>query len=388
MSLEHPTRSCASLLAALLCGLVSLISACNQQQARGPTTQQKPAPVTVTQVERRTVPRTIKAIGAVESPHSVRIMPQVDGAIAAVHFSEGQRVEEGQLLFTIDRRPFEALLRQRQAALRRDQAELTNARAEARRRAALFEQGLISAEENEAAQTRVATLEAAVEADRAAVADAQLQLEYCSIRSPVAGRASQVFVHAGNVVRKQETVLTVVQQMSPVRVAFQIREQDLAEVRSSALRQPVQVWADAANDANVRAQGILDFIDNTVQRSTGTVLLKASFPNTGEELWPGQFVPLELIVSQVAGALVIPRAAVQVGQQGTYVFRIEGTDRVRVAPLQVVFEYGDDVVVEGELEAGQWVVTEGQFRLTDGAAVEIRARTPGSAQAGAGQDGS
>jgi multidrug efflux system membrane fusion protein len=299
-------------------------------------------------------------------------MPQVDGQIAALHFTEGQRVEKGQLLVSLDARPFEALLHQREATLRRDEADLAEARSEARRRAALFEQGLISAEENEAAQTRVATLEATVQADRAAVEDARLQLDYCFIRSPVSGRTGQALVHPGNVVQKQQTVLTVVQQISPVRVAFQIREQDLPTVRSEAAHHPLKVWADASEDGARRQIGELEFIDNAVDRSTGTILLKASFSNENEELWPGQFVPVELVVVEVPDALVVPRAAIQVGQQGTYVYRLQEPDRVQLVPVTVAFEHGEQVVVEGGVAEGDLVVREGQFRLTDGAKVTVR----------------
>lgn len=334
------------------------------------------APVSVVQVEQRTVPYTIKAIGSVESLHVVRVMPQVDGQVAEVHFREGERVEQGQLLFTLDRRPFENLVRQREAALRRDEAALMTARSEARRRAALFEQELISAEENEEAQTRVATLEATVQADRAALADAQLQLEYCFISSPVTGRTSQILVHPGNVVRRNETVLTIVQQMAPVRVAFQIREQDLPKVRENARQRPLPVRALADADGATPAAGVLEFIDPTIQRSTGTVLLKGFFANTAEELWPGQFVPVELVVSEVPDALLIPRVAVQTGQQGPFVFRLDDDERVRVVPVEVAFETEEHVVVRSGLAAGQWVVTEGQFRLTDGSLVEVRRPTP------------
>lgn len=360
---------------AWVCALL-WVAACGHSPGGPEKTEPPPVPVSVVRAVKQTVPRAIKAIGSVESVHTVRVMPQVDGQIAALHFTEGQRVEKGQLLVSLDARPFEALLRQRQAALRRDEADLLQARAEARRRAALFEQGLISAEENEAAQTRVATLEATVQADRAAVEDARLQLEYCSIHSPVSGRAGQALVHPGNVVRKQETVLTVVQQISPVRVAFQIREQDLPAVRSEAAHHPLKVWADASEDGARRQIGELEFIDNAVDRSTGTILLKASFSNENEELWPGQFVPVELVVAEVADALVLPRAAIQVGQQGTYVFRLEGAERVRVAPVTIAFEHGERVVIENGVADGDLVVREGQFRLVDGARVAVRTPEP------------
>lgn len=331
-----------------------------------------PAPVVVTAAERRTVSRKVKAIGTVESVHIVRIVPRVDGQLLSVHFAEGDRIEEGQLLFRIDPRPFENVVRQREAAWQRHLAELQVAAAEAKRRAELFEQGFVAAEEHEQAQSRVAALRAAVAAERAALEEARLQLSFCSIYAPVTGRAGQLLVHPGNVVRKNETVLATVQQMHPIRVAFAVREAELAAVLAQASRGPLVAEVTPAQDGQPPIPGTVEFIDNTVQRSTGTVLLKASFANSNELLWPGQFLSVELVLETVPNAVVIPRLAVLAGQEGPFVYVLASDDTVRVRPITIAFELPQEVVVRSGVQPDEWVVTEGQIRLIDGARVEAK----------------
>ncbi|MCX8071960.1 MAG: efflux RND transporter periplasmic adaptor subunit [Candidatus Binatia bacterium] len=335
-----------------------------------------PAPVSITQVAQRTVPRTVRAIGTVESIHVVRLTPQVDGQLLSVHFTEGDHVEAGALLFRIDPRPFETLLQQREAALERDLADLRVAEAEAKRRAELFEQGFVSAEENEQAQARAASLRAAVAADRAAIEDARLQLSYCSIHAPTSGRIGQLLVHPGNVVRKNDTVLATLVQMHPIRVVFAVGEADLPQVLAQFAKGALIAQVHPDKGAQRPIEGKVEFIDNQVDRSTGTVLLKANFDNQTEVLWPGQFLPVELIVDVVPAALVVPRVAIQAGQSGPYVFALEGDHTVRVRPVTIAFEIAQEVVLKDGVRAGEWVVTEGQFRLTDGAAVEVKERQP------------
>ncbi|GIW44560.1 MAG: RND transporter [Candidatus Binatia bacterium] len=352
---------------------VALLSSCHAPSS-DKQSQQPAAPVSVAPVERREVARLVKAIGRVESLHVVRVVPQVDGQLLSVHFAEGDHVAAGALLFRIDPRPFENLLRQREAMLERDLADLRVAEAEARRRASLLEQGFVSREENEQAQARAATLRAAVAADRAALADAKLQLSYCSIYAPVTGRLGQLLVHPGNVVKKNETTLVTIQQMHPIRVAFTIREADLPQVLSQSAKGTLFADARPSADGGPVLRGRVEFIDNQVDRATGTVLLKASFDNQSEVLWPGQFVPIELEIDRVPGALLIPRVALQTGQEGPFVFILEGDQTVRVRPVEVAFETAGHVVVRGGVRPGEWVVTEGQFRLTDGARVEVKRR--------------
>ena len=361
-------------LSHLLLSLLAL--ACGD--TRGGPASPPPVPVVVARAEQRPIERKVKALGTVESVHVVRLTPQVDGQLLSVHFGEGDRIQQGQLLFRIDPRPFKSLLRQREAALQRDLAELRIAEAEAKRRAALFEQGFVSAEEHEQAQSRVESLRALVAADRAAVDDARLQLSYCSIYAPITGRAGQVFVHPGNIVRKNDTVLATVQQMHPVRIAFAAREGDLAQILQQAERGALVSEVSPLQDGATVLRGRVDFVDNTVQRSTGTILLKATFDNLHELLWPGQFLPVELVLEEISSALVVPRVALQTGQQGLYVFVLQPDNTVRVREVSVAFELDGDVVVAAGLQPGEWVVTEGQIRLTDGARVEVKERRTAS----------
>lgn len=348
-------------------------SACHPHK-NDATTKGLPAPVSVAEVQQRNVLRTVKALGTVESYHVVRLIPQVDGQLLSAHVREGDFVQAGDLLFQIDPRPFENLLQQRQAALQRDLAELQLAEAEAKRRAELFEQGFVSAEEHEQAQARAQTLRAAVQADRAAIEDARLQLSYCSIYAPIAGRLGQLLVHPGNVVRKNETILATLQQMHPIRVAFAIRETELPQILKQAERQSLFALVYPGQDGASAVRGPIDFIDNQVDRSTGTVLLKARFDNQSELLWPGQFLPVELVVQEVERAIVIPRLALQTGQQGPFVFALQEDNTVRVRPVTIAFDLANEVVVQSGLHGGEWVVTEGQFRLSDGALVEVKHR--------------
>lgn len=355
----------------LLCVLVSLASWGCGGNAKAPPAP-PPAPVVVAAVEQRTVQRKIKAIGTVESVHLVRIVPQVDGQLLSVHFSEGDRVEAGQLLFRIDSRPFENLLRQREAALAQDLAELEVAAAEAKRRAELFEQGFLAAEENEQAQARAAALRAKVAADRAAIEDARLQLSYCTISSPVTGRVGQLFVHPGNIVRKNDTVLATVQQMHPIRVAFAVPEAELAAILSQENQGSLMAEVVPAQDGQPPIAGKVEFIDNKVERSTGTVLLKATFANHNELLWPGQFLSVQLATHTLPNAVVIPRQAIVIGQQGPFVYVLANNRTVQMRPVTIAFELPEEVVVQAGVTPGEWVVTEGQIRLVDGAQVEVK----------------
>ncbi|GBD25896.1 Multidrug resistance protein MdtA [bacterium HR30] len=362
----------------LFAAIVSFFPACRSAGV-DPTGKSLPAPVSIAEVTQKEVFRKVKAIGTVESYHVVRLMPQVDGQLLSVEVREGDFVQAGTLLFRIDPRPFENMLRQREANLQRNLADLRVAEAEAKRRAALFEQGFVSAEENEQAQARAQTLRAAVEADRAAIEDARLQLSYCSIYAPISGRMGQVLVHPGNIVRKNETILTTLQQMHPIRIAFTVREAELPQVLKQAEREALVALAYPAEDGASTMRGHVEFIDNQVDRSTGTVLLKARFDNTSELLWPGQFLPVELVIDKVERALVLPRVALQAGQEGPYVFTLENENTVRVRPVRIAFELANDVVVQSGVRAGDWVVTEGQFRLSDGAIVEVKRRQPAAA---------
>lgn len=336
-----------------------------------------PVPVTVSTAVRRDVPVQIPAIGNVEPFSTVTIRPQIDGQLADVHFQEGQWVTHGDLLFTIDPRPFEATLKQAEATQRRDAAELQNADVDAARKARLAAQGFVSAEENDAAQTRVASLRAAVRAGDATIENARLQLQYSSIRAPIDGRIGQILIHAGNIVKKNETTLTVINQLRPTYVAFAVREQDLVEIRRRAAAGPLTVKAFASKDDTNPAVGELAFVNNTVDSSTGTVLLKALFPNQDEQLWPGQYVNVQLAVREAKDAVVVPAAAVLTGQHGKYVFVVKPDSTVEIRPVTVDLDLGSELTIASGLSGGEQVVTDGQIRLAAGSKVDVKLAEPG-----------
>ncbi|HVM95265.1 MAG TPA: efflux RND transporter periplasmic adaptor subunit [Candidatus Acidoferrales bacterium] len=335
-------------------------------------------PVTVAAVQQRDVPVRIRAIGAVEAYSTVAVTPQVDGQLAQVHFQEGQWVKKDDLLFTIDPRPFEAALKQAQANLTRHQAEASNAMVEAKRKGRLLADGFVSADENDQAQTNAAALQAEVNADNAAVETAKLQLQFCSIRSPLDGRVGQLLIHEGNVVKKNETRLAVINQVQPIYVAFSVREQDLPEIRKHSAGTDLAVEAVPSKSSGEPAVGKLRFINNAVDAATGTVLLKAEFGNDDERLWPGQFADVQLTLTTEHDAVILPTGAVLKGQQGVYVFVVKPDDTVETRNIVVGMDLGPEVTVREGVKPGDRVVVDGQIRLAPGFKVEIKNATASS----------
>ncbi|HUI27284.1 MAG TPA: efflux RND transporter periplasmic adaptor subunit [Candidatus Kryptonia bacterium] len=355
-----------------LCG-AALLGACSGPGRDGQSGGTREAvPVTVAAVRQQDVPMQLRTIGSVEAYSTVSIKSQVEGQLAEVHFREGEPVARGDLLFTIDPRPFEAALRQAEANQAKNQAEASNAIIDANRRAKLLADGFISTDENDQAQTRAASLQAAVKADQAAVENAKLQLQYCYIHSPIDGRIGRLLVHEGNVVKTNDTILAVINQIRPIYVTFSLPEQQLVEIRERAASGKLEVQAFVGQAATEPVRGELSFINNTVDTTTGTVLLKGLFTNEREQLWPGQFVDVALTLSVTRDALLVPAEAVQTGQQGPYVFVIGADAAAELRPVVVGRSAGHDVIVTTGLQAGERVVTDGQIRLAPGAKVEIK----------------
>jgi len=345
-------------------------------------------PVTVATVRQLDVPMQSRTIGNVEPYSSVSIKSQVEGQLAQVHFQEGQPVARGDLLFTIDPRPFEAAVRQAEANLAKSQAESSNATIDANRRAKLLADGFVSTDENDQAQTRAASLQAAVKADQAAVENAKLQLQYCFIHSPIDGRIGALLVHEGNVVKTNDTILAVINQIHPIYVAFSLPEQQLEEIRQRAASGTLEVQVFVGPNPTEPVRGELSFINNTVDTTTGTVVLKGLFTNEREELWPGQYVDVALTLSVTRDALLVPAEAVQTGQQGPYVFVVGNDAAAELRPVVVGRTVGHDVIVTTGLRAEERVVTDGQIRLAPGLKVEIKdgahaPATPAPSPAGA-----
>ncbi len=360
----------------LILAITSLELGCSQDGATGDAAQAAmtlAVPVTAATVTRKTVPVEVHIIGNGEAYSTVVVKSQVDGQLHRAYFQEGQDVKEGDLLFAIDPRPFESALRQSEANLARDLAQEKNARAQADRAQMLYEGGLISREQYEQFSTNAGAMGAAVRADQAAVENAKIQLEYCSIRSPLAGRTGKLLVHAGNVVKVNETALLEINQISPLYVNFSVPEQYLREIKEYGARGKLEVEAMPPDDVSRPERGILTFFNNTVDSTTGSILLRATFQNTKKRLWPGQFVNVVLRLTSRPNAVVAPTQAVQTGQAGTYVFVIGPQLTVDSRLVVVGATIGGETVIEKGLQPGEKVVTDGQLRLFPGAKVEVKA---------------
>ena len=328
-------------------------------------------PVRVGTVEKKSVPVQIGNVGTVIAYNTVSVRALVNGEILQVHFREGQDVRKGDPLFTIDPRPYEAALAQAEAALARDRAQLENANADAKRYADLVQKDYVTQQQYDAVKANAAAFAATVRADEAAVQKAKLDLGYCSITSPIDGRTGVVMVQAGNVVKANDAALVVINQLVPVYVSVAVPERELSEIRRRQAQGALAVQAEDASTKNLIASGTLTFIDNTVDRATGTITLKATFPNADRALWPGEFVNARITLSTISDAIVAPQGAVQTGQQGTFAYVVKADDTVEPRPVTVARQLSDGAVIEKGLSAGERVVTDGQLRLRPGAKIEI-----------------
>jgi len=323
--------------------------------------------VRVAAVERRTVPIRLRTVGTVQAWNTVQVRPQAGGLVTKVAFQEGDEVRAGQLLFEIDRRPYEAALARAQAELARDRAQLEQARADVRRYDDLARREFVTAQQLQAAKTTAAALGAAVQSDDAAVRTAQLALQYCTIRAPVPGRTGSLLVREGNLVQTANApVLVTIQQIRPVRVAFSVPQENLPALLAA---KPAPVAATPPGGKS--EQGKLDFVENTVDPTTGTVLLRGTFENEDRLLWPGQSVDVVLVLGERRDALVAPAAAVQRGQSGAFVFVVKPDRTVESRQVRVLASEAGTAVIGGGLQAGETVVTDGQARLTPGARVQV-----------------
>jgi multidrug efflux system membrane fusion protein len=329
-------------------------------------------PVTTASVVRKPMPIEIQVIGAAEPYSSVAIRSQITGQLLKVNFREGDVVQQGQVLFELDRRPLEAALEQAQANLARDMAQAANAEVQATRLNQLVERGISPREQADTAKTSVVALNATVEADRAAVENAKIQLQYATITAPITGRTGALMVHQGNLVRaNDQTPLVVINQVAPISVAFAIPEARLSELRRYMARGALTVTATPQNSDD-SSTGTIAFIDNSVDQNTGTIRIKGTFPNTDGRLWPGQFVNVAVTLTTDPAAIVVPSAAVQAGQQGTYVFAVKPDQSVEIRPITVARIRGAESVIASGVNPGETVVTDGHLRLVPGSRISVK----------------
>jgi multidrug efflux system membrane fusion protein len=369
------------MLAIGVCATILLASCGSKPDVVGP----EAVPVNVTAVAQKDVPVQLRAIGNVEAYSTVTAKSQVDGELAQINFNEGQEVKEGDLLFVIDPRPFQAALQQAEANLAKNRAQANNAQVQAERYKRLLANNFVSKDQYDQFRTQAESFEAAVKADQAAVENAKLLLQYCYIHSPITGRIGQYLVHVGNVVKNRDTTLATVNRIRPVYVDFSVPEQQLPDIRNSAAARQLKVEAFVGTDETHPTGGELSFIDNAVDTKTGTVLLKGTFPNEDEMLWPGQFVSVALTLRTQPNALLVPNAAIQTGQEGQYVFVVGKDLTAQVRPVVTGMSVHEEVVVEKGLDLGETVVTRGQIRLAAGSKVHIKSGVDSEGQQAAGQ---
>ncbi|MBI5692449.1 MAG: efflux RND transporter periplasmic adaptor subunit [Verrucomicrobia bacterium] len=331
------------------------------------------APVLVTQAQNKVVPLVIEAIGAVEPIRTTAIRSQVTGILLKRVIREGQDVKEGDLLFEIDPRPFRNALLSAEADLQKARVQLETARAQVERYRSLTTDQMVSKEQFEKITDAARALEAEVTADESRVANARLQLEYCSIRAPLAGRTGNINVHEGDIVRANDsgTPLVTINQLSPIYVTFGVPQQYLAALTRYRSTGTLRVAVVPPGLDEKPEQGELTFLDNTVDSATGTLKLKGTFPNSSHRLWPGQFatVTLTLATPQV---LAIPGSAIQNSQSGQYVYVVKPDRTAELRPVVIERQHEGDAVITRGLTAGETVVIEGQLRVIAGAPVDIK----------------
>src|SRR5438477_9316146 len=329
-------------------------------------------PVTIARAEQRPVPYELVGTGTVEPRQTAAVQARVTGILTRVAFREGDDVAAGQVLFQIDPRPFQAALEQAQAMLARDHAQAQSAALDAQRYADLVKQDYVTKSDYEAKRAAAEALQAAVRADSAAVANAQLNLEWARIRAPIAGRTGRLLVREGNLVRANAPdPLVIINQIHPILVRFAVPERSLADIQRYR-RNPLPVLVSPSKGDSAVASGLLTFVDNSVDTTTGTVLLKAEFANQDGVLWPGEFLNVRLQLYVEEKAVVVPAQAVMTGQQGTYVFVLNQDGTARSQPVTIERDAGSYIVIAQGVAPGDEVVTDGQVRLVSGAPVEIK----------------
>ncbi len=378
------------------CCLLAL-AGCQKEQAKGPAGPPV-VPVTVAKVTSESVPTELRVVGTVEASSIVQVKSQVAGQLERVAFTEGQNVKQGDLLFVIDQRPYQDALRQAEAAVERDRAQVNQTQAalardaaqakfaetDAARYAELQKAGVVSKSQYEQSRTNadatretarateasIASARAALAADEAAVATARLNLGYCQIHAPISGRTGNLLVHPGNLVKVNDVPMVIIHQVAPIFVNFSVPEQHLASVRRLAANHKLPVRALSQDNPGRLAEGYLSVIDNTVDTSTGTIHLKGTFENRDGTLWPGQFVTVVLTLDTIQNATVAPAEAVQAGQQGQFVYVVKADNHVEARVVSVGRAFGKQMIIDQGLKPGETVVTDGQLRLFPGAEIQ------------------
>ena len=380
--------------------LVVALSGCQKATTEAKGSGETPTvPIQAVQVIRESVPTELRVVGTVDASAIVQVRSQVAGPLLRVAFAEGQNVKQGDLLFEIDSRPFQEALRQAEAAVSRDRAQINQMQAtlardsaqsrfsesDAARFAELAKAGVVSRSQSDQAKTSadvaresakateaaINSLKAALESDLAAIDTAKLNLSYTEIRSPISGRTGNLLVHPGNLIKANDVPLVIIHQVAPIFVNFAVPERHLAAVRRLSANRTLAVKAYPQDSPDRPASGTLAVIDNVVDTATGTIKLKAAFDNRDAMLWPGQFVTAVLTLDTLAGAATVPSEAVQAGPQGQYVYIVKADSTVEMRPVTVGTGFGRRLVIDKGVEPGETVVTDGHLRLSPGAHVKL-----------------
>ncbi len=380
------------------CVLIVLNWSCSEKS--DPPRGRPPVPVLIAEAVAKDVPVQVTAIGNVEAYSTVTVRSQINGELLKVHFTQGQEVRKGELLFEIDPRPSQADLSRAQANLSRDAAVLQqaeanlardgalskNAEAERERFDRLYAKGVAAKEQLDSMRTNAEAAAAAVKADQAAIDNAheaikadraavetvQLNLGYCSIRSPIDGRTGSLLVNQGNVVKLNDTSLVVINQVHPIYVDFSVPEKELPEIKRHMAAGKLSIEASIPNDPGTAPTGVLSFVDNAVDQATGTIKLRGTFENDDRRLWPGQFVNVVLTLSTQRGAVVVPSQSVQTGQNGTFVFVARPDMTVETRPVKTGRAVDNGTIIEQGIRPGEKVVTDGQLLLVNGAPILVK----------------
>jgi multidrug efflux system membrane fusion protein len=352
----------------------ALASGCAKQQAAPPV--RLATRVNVAKVTQKTMPIEVTAVGNVEAISTISIRAQVAGEIQDVHFKEGDFVKKGQVLLTIDPRPYEAALAQAKAALARDKATGKYNRAQAQRYKTLFDQGVVPAEQVDSFTSGADASDATVNADEAAVKTAELNLEYCTILAPIDGRTGTVMVKAGNLVKVADVPIVVINQVNPIYVNFTVPQQYWPDIKQNVDRRALHVKVTIPQNPGRPVEGTLTFVDNIVDSTTGTIHLRGTFDNSENRLWPGLYVSVLLTLSEQPNATVVPAQSIVTTQENSYVYVVKANDIVEqrmVVPSRTI---DNETVVDKGLQLGETIVVDGQVNLVPGAKVEVKNRGP------------
>jgi multidrug efflux system membrane fusion protein len=352
----------------ILC-LLFLPACSGDKKAPPPAT----VPVLVATVKTQTVPVEIRNIGNVEAYATVSIKSRLAGQLVRVNFKEGQDVKEGELLFVIDPRPYEAALKTVEANLEKDKALALKAQNDLKRYAEMIRKQFVSQQDYDQARATAESLAAVVNADQVAVQNARLNLSYCYIKAPLTGRTGNLLANQGNMIKENaDTAMVVINQIQPIYVTFSVPEKNLPTLKKFMAQEKIKVDAVIPNDPQHPEQGVLTFINNAVDLTTGTIQCKATYDNADKKLWPGLFVNVVVKLTEEPNAILVPSQAIQSGQEGQFVWLVKPDLTVETRPVDTERSLNGEVVVKQGLQAGDRVVTDGQIRLVKGAKVEIK----------------